>query len=167
MDAFGERGRSLNRNASACGAGGFVAPTGHRALGRGQIDAGMIARFMAFRPEAGCSLPHEKLRGFRSSETWRAQAVDSLKRHSLHCSAIGRRVGMAAARRRGAGCAPNRPAGRRGTMPTVEISCGRVAANQSECSLNAGAINPAFRFQSGRSRRQAIQRDDRKSSVLV
>lgn len=110
MDASGERGRSLNRNASVGGAGGFVAPAGHRAPGRGQIDAGMIARFMAFRPEAGCSSPHEKLRSFRSSETWRAQAVDALKRHSLHCSAIGMRVGMAAARRGGSGCAPNRPA---------------------------------------------------------
>ena len=41
-----------------------------------RIDAELIARFMAFRPEAGRCLPHGKLRSFRTSATARRQLVE-------------------------------------------------------------------------------------------
>lgn len=56
------------------------------ALSRGKraktdrIDAELIARFMAFRPEAGRSLPGEKLRVLRALTTRRAQIVEMRKR---------------------------------------------------------------------------------------
>ena len=48
-----------------------------------RLDAETIARFMAFRPEAGCRLPHAKLRSLRSLAAKRKQLVDALKRHSM------------------------------------------------------------------------------------
>ena len=56
------------------------------ALSRGKraktdrIDAELIARFMAFRPETGRSLPGEKLRVLRVLTTRRAQIVEMRKR---------------------------------------------------------------------------------------
>ena len=44
-----------------------------------RIDAELIARFMAFRPEAGRCLPHEKLRDFRTLTTTRRQLVEIRK----------------------------------------------------------------------------------------
>lgn len=44
------------------------------------IDAGMIARFMQFRPESGRGLPGENLRIPRALTTRRAQMVDMRKR---------------------------------------------------------------------------------------
>ena len=52
-----------------------------------RIDAELIARFMAFRPEAGRRLPRETLRGLRALTTKRRQLVDMRKRHALHCKA--------------------------------------------------------------------------------
>lgn len=45
-----------------------------------RIDAELIARFMAFRPEAGRELPDEKLRILRTLTTRRGQLVDMRKR---------------------------------------------------------------------------------------
>lgn len=45
-----------------------------------RIDAELIARFFAFRPEAGRSLPTEKLRLLRALTTKRAQLVEMRKR---------------------------------------------------------------------------------------
>ena len=45
-----------------------------------RIDAELIARFFAFRPEAGRSLPAEKLRILRALTTKRAQLVEMRKR---------------------------------------------------------------------------------------
>ena len=45
-----------------------------------RIDAELIARFMAFRPEAGRELPDEKLRILRTLTTRRGQLVDIRKR---------------------------------------------------------------------------------------
>ena len=45
-----------------------------------RIDAELIARFFAFRPEAGHSLPAEKLRLLRALTTKRAQLVEMRKR---------------------------------------------------------------------------------------
>jgi len=45
-----------------------------------RIDAELIARFFAFRPEAGRSLPAEKLRVLRSLTSKRAQLVEMRKR---------------------------------------------------------------------------------------
>ena len=53
-----------------------------------RIDAELIARFMAFRPEAGRRLPRETLRGLRALSAKRRQLVD--KRHALHCKADGK-----------------------------------------------------------------------------
>ena len=55
-----------------------------------RIDPELIARFMAFRPEAGRRLPHKKLRHLRSLTTKRKQLVDILKRHSTQCKAAGK-----------------------------------------------------------------------------
>lgn len=46
-----------------------------------QIDAELIARFFAFRPEAGRRLPAEKLRLLRALTSKRAQLVEMRKRH--------------------------------------------------------------------------------------
>ena len=45
-----------------------------------RIDAELIARFFAFRPEAGRSLPSEKLRFLRALSSKRAQLVEMRKR---------------------------------------------------------------------------------------
>lgn len=45
-----------------------------------RVDAELIARFFAFRPEAGRSLPAEKLRFLRALTTKRAQLVEMRKR---------------------------------------------------------------------------------------
>lgn len=45
-----------------------------------RIDAELIARFLAFRPDAGRCLPHEKLRLLRSLTGKRAQLVETRKR---------------------------------------------------------------------------------------
>ncbi|WP_215762444.1 IS110 family transposase [Acetobacter sp. P1H12_c] len=52
-----------------------------------QIDAELIARFMAFRPEAGRALPDEKLQRLRALTVRRAQMVDARKRLSAQISA--------------------------------------------------------------------------------
>lgn len=52
-----------------------------------QIDAELIARFMAFRPEAGRTLPDEKLQLLRALTVRRAQMVDARKRLSAQISA--------------------------------------------------------------------------------
>ena len=59
-----------------------------------RIDAELIARFMAFRPEAGRRLPRETLRGLRALSAKRRQFVDMRKRHALHCKA-GEKTGAA------------------------------------------------------------------------
>ena len=57
----------------------FAASRGTRAK-TDRIDAELIARFMAFRPEAGRSLPHEKLRLLRALTSRRGQLVETRKR---------------------------------------------------------------------------------------
>ncbi|GLQ66810.1 hypothetical protein GCM10007870_23950 [Gluconobacter kondonii] len=52
-----------------------------------QIDAELIARFMAFRPEAGRTLPDEKLQFLRALTVRRAQMVEARKRLSAQISA--------------------------------------------------------------------------------
>ena len=64
----------------------FAASRGVRAK-TDRLDAETIARFMAFRPEAGRRLPHAALRSLRALATKRRQLVDALKRHTLHCKA--------------------------------------------------------------------------------
>ena len=168
MDAFRERGRSLNRNAAACDAGGFIAAGGASVLGRWRVDAGVIARFMAFRPEAGRRLPHESP---AVSDRWKLGARSLLTPSSaIPCVAKPPGDGSEWRPRGTEGLhAPlNRLAGR----PPVSAEQCRwsesvAAANQSECSLNADAVNPVSRVQRGGSRRQAIQWNDRQSSILV
>ena len=57
----------------------FAASRGTRAK-TDRIDAELIARFMAFRPEAGRELPHEKLRRLRALTSKRGQLVELRKR---------------------------------------------------------------------------------------
>ena len=57
----------------------FALSRGRRAK-TDRIDAELIARFMAFRPEAGRRLPNEKLRVLRALTTRRAQMVERRKR---------------------------------------------------------------------------------------
>lgn len=57
----------------------FALSRGRRAK-TDRIDAELIARFMAFRPEAGRRLPGEKLRVLRTLTTRRAQVVEMRKR---------------------------------------------------------------------------------------
>ena len=52
-----------------------------------RIDAELIARFMAFRPEAGRRLPSGTLRVLRALLTKRKQLVEMRKCHSMHCKA--------------------------------------------------------------------------------
>ena len=52
-----------------------------------RIDAGLIARFMLFRPEVGRKLPGENLRGLRALTTRRAQVVEMRKRLSAQIAA--------------------------------------------------------------------------------
>lgn len=57
----------------------FAASQGTRAK-TDRIDAELIARFMAFRPEAGRTLPHEKIRLLRALVSKRGQLVETRKR---------------------------------------------------------------------------------------
>jgi len=57
----------------------FAASRGTRAK-TDRIDAELIARFMAFRPDAGRSLPHERLRLLRALTSKRGQLVETRKR---------------------------------------------------------------------------------------
>ena len=52
-----------------------------------RIKPELIARFMAFRPEAGLRLPNGKLRVLRALAAKRKQFVEMRKRHALHCKA--------------------------------------------------------------------------------
>lgn len=58
----------------------FTASCGTRAK-TDKIDAEMIARFLAFRPDAGRRIPPENLRNLRALTTKRAQLVETRKRH--------------------------------------------------------------------------------------
>ena len=57
----------------------FAASLGTRAK-TDRIDAELIARFMAFRPDVGRNLPHEKLRLLRALTSKRGQLVETRKR---------------------------------------------------------------------------------------
>lgn len=57
----------------------FAASRGTRAK-TDRIDAELIARFMAFRPEVGRRIPHEKLRLLRALTSKRGQLVETRKR---------------------------------------------------------------------------------------
>lgn len=67
----------------------FAASRGTRAK-TDRIDAELIARFMAFRPEAGRSLPHEKLRLLRALTSKRGQLVETRKRLLAQIKAHGK-----------------------------------------------------------------------------
>lgn len=53
-----------------------------------RIDAELIARFMAFRPDAGRNLPHEKLRLLRALASKRGQLVETRKRLRAQIKAL-------------------------------------------------------------------------------
>lgn len=55
-----------------------------------RIDAELIALFMAFRPEAGRTLPHEKIRLLRALVSKRGQLVETRKRLSAQIKAHGK-----------------------------------------------------------------------------
>lgn len=55
-----------------------------------RIDAELIARFMAFRPEAGRCLPHGKLRLLRALTSKRGQLVETRKRLLAQVKAHGK-----------------------------------------------------------------------------
>ena len=57
----------------------FAASRGTRAK-TDRIDAELIAQFMLFRPDAGRSLPHEKIRILRALTSKRGQLVETRKR---------------------------------------------------------------------------------------
>ena len=57
----------------------FAASRGTRAK-TDRIDAELIARFMVFRPDAGRTLPHEKIRLLRALVSKRGQLVETRKR---------------------------------------------------------------------------------------
>jgi transposase len=67
----------------------FAASRGTRAK-TDRIDAELIARFMAFRPEAGRALPHEKLRLLRALTSKRGQLVETRKRLLAQIKAHGK-----------------------------------------------------------------------------
>lgn len=67
----------------------FAASRGTRAK-TDRIDAELIARFMAFRPEAGRTLPHEKIRLLRALVSKRGQLVETRKRLLAQIKAHGR-----------------------------------------------------------------------------
>ena len=67
----------------------FAASRGTRAK-TDRIDAELIARFMAFRPEAGRSLPHEKIRLLRALVSKRGQLVELRKRLLAQIKAHGK-----------------------------------------------------------------------------
>jgi transposase len=64
----------------------FALSRGRRAK-TDRIDAELIARFMAFRPDAGRRLPSEKLRVLRALTTRRSQTVEMRKRLSAQLGA--------------------------------------------------------------------------------
>ncbi|MDF3608380.1 IS110 family transposase [Paracoccus sp. DMF-8] len=55
-----------------------------------RIDAELIARFMAFRPDAGRVLPHEKFRLIRALASKRGQLVETRKRLLAQIKAHGK-----------------------------------------------------------------------------
>jgi transposase len=55
-----------------------------------RIDAELIARFMAFRPDAGRALPHEKIRLLRALVSKRGQLVETRKRLLAQIKAHGK-----------------------------------------------------------------------------
>lgn len=67
----------------------FAASRGTRAK-TDRIDAELIARFMAFRPDAGRSLPHEKIRLLRALVSKRGQLVETRKRLLAQIKAHGK-----------------------------------------------------------------------------
>jgi transposase len=67
----------------------FAASRGTRAK-TDRIDAELIARFMAFRPDAGRSLPHEKIRLLRALVSKRGQLVETRKRLLAQIKAQGK-----------------------------------------------------------------------------
>ena len=67
----------------------FAASRGTRAK-TDRIDAELIARFMAFRPEAGRNLPHEKIRLLRALVSKRGQIVETRKRLLAQIGAHGK-----------------------------------------------------------------------------
>ncbi len=67
----------------------FAASRGTRAK-TDRIDAELIALFMAFRPEAGRCLPHEKLRLLRALASKRGQVVETRKRLLAQIKAHGK-----------------------------------------------------------------------------
>jgi len=67
----------------------FAASRGTRAK-TDRIDAELIARFMAFRPDAGRDLPHEKLRLLRALTSKRGQLVETRKRLLAQIKAHGK-----------------------------------------------------------------------------
>ncbi|MDV7146018.1 transposase, partial [Tropicimonas sp. TH_r6] len=70
-------------------ANAFAASRGTRAK-TDRIDAELMARFMAFRPEAGRCLPHEKLRLLRALTSKRGQLVETRKRLVAQGAAQGK-----------------------------------------------------------------------------
>ena len=67
----------------------FAASRGTRAK-TDRIDAELIALFMAFRPEAGRTLPHEKIRLLRALVSKRGQLVEKRKRLLAQIKAHGK-----------------------------------------------------------------------------
>ncbi len=67
----------------------FAASRGTRAK-TDRIDAELIARFMAFRPDAGRALPHGKLRLLRALTSKRGQLVETRKRLLAQIKAQGK-----------------------------------------------------------------------------
>jgi len=67
----------------------FAASRGTRAK-TDRIDAELIARFMAFRPDAGRNLPHEKIRVLRGLTSKRGQLVETRKRLLAQIKAHGK-----------------------------------------------------------------------------
>lgn len=67
----------------------FAASRGTRAK-TDRIDAELIARFMAFRPDAGRNLPHEKIRLLRALTSKRGQLVETRKRLLAQIKAHGK-----------------------------------------------------------------------------
>jgi transposase len=67
----------------------FAASRGTRAK-TDRIDAELIALFMAFRPEAGRTLPHEKIRIIRALVSKRGQLIETRKRLLAQIKAHGK-----------------------------------------------------------------------------
>jgi len=67
----------------------FAASRGTRAK-TDRIDAELIARFMAFRPDAGRGLPHKKIRFLRALVSKRGQLVETRKRLLAQIKAHGK-----------------------------------------------------------------------------